>query len=311
MTYNMALDANDHVKASYYHLYMNYDNNIQSDLIQMDFAKAFDKVPHKRLLYKLQWYGITGNIHRWIKSFLTDRSQKVIIEGVSSSPISVTSGVPQGTVLGPLLFLVYVNDLPDCIQHSTIRLFADDCILHWPIQSESHVILLQEDINSLFTWTIIWQMELNIDKCCSMSVTLSRLHNFSCFYHIQNSPLTAVTHCKYLGVIMQSDLRWNMHINQITVKANHTLSLLQRNIKLAPTKTKELYKSLVRPQLEYASTVWSPWQNTLINNIEKIQRRAARYVTNDYNPYSSITQLLTALNWEPLELILGCVCSTR
>ena len=119
-----------------------------------------------------------------IKSFLTDRSQKVIIESVSSSPISVTSGVPQGTVLGPLLFLEYVNDLPDCIQHSTIRLFADDCILHRPIQSESDAILLQEDINSLFTWTIIWQMELNIDKCCSMSVTLSRLHNFSCSYHI-------------------------------------------------------------------------------------------------------------------------------
>ena len=91
-----------------------------------------------------------------------------------------------------------------------------------------------------------------------------------------------------------------MHINQIT---NYTLSLLQRNIKLAPTKTKELLcKSLVRPQLEYTSTVWSPWQNTLINSIEKIQRRAARYVTNDYNPYSSVTQLLTALNWEPLEV---------
>ena len=93
-----------------------------------------------------------------------------------------------------------------------------------------------------------------------------------------------------------------MHINQITTKANHTLSMLQRNIKLAPIKTKELvYKSLVRPQLEYASTVWSPWQNTLINSVEKIQRRAACYVTNDYSPYSSVTQHLTALNWEPLE----------
>ncbi len=201
------------------------------------------------------------------------------------------------------MWYTYVNDLPDCIQHSTIRPFADSCILHRPIQSESDAILLQEDINSLFTWTIIWQMELNIDKCCSMSVTLSRLHNFSCSYHIQNSLPIAVTHCKYLGVIIQSDLRWDMHINQITVKANHTLSLLQRNIKLAPTKTKELlYKSLVRPQLEYASTVWSPWQNTLINSVEKIQCRAACYVTNNYNPYSSGTQLLTALNWEPLEV---------
>ena len=93
-----------------------------------------------------------------------------------------------------------------------------------------------------------------------------------------------------------------MHINQITTKANHTLSLLQRNIKLAPKKTKELvYKSLVRSQLEYASIVWPPWQNALINSIEKIQRRAARYVVNDYNPYSSVTNHLIDLNWEPLE----------
>ena len=115
-------------------------------------------------------------------------------------------------------------------------------------------------------------MELNIDKCCSMSVTQSRLHNFFCEYHIQNTSLAVVTHCKYLGVCIQLDLRWNLHINQITIKANHayTLSLLQRNIKLAPKKIKELvYKSLVRSQLEYASTVWSPWQNGLINSIEK------------------------------------------
>ena len=280
----------------------NHDSNIQSEIILMDFAKAFDKVPHKRLLYKLQWYGIRGNIHHWIKSFLSDRVQKVIIDGISSSSVPVTSGVPQGSVLGPLLFLIYINDLSDYIQYSTLRLFADDCILHRPIQSEADTILLQKDIDSLFAWTIIWQMELNIGKCCSMSVTQSRLHNFSCEYHIQNTSLAVVTHCKYLGVCIQSDLRWNLHINQITTKANHILSLLQRNIKLAPKKTKELvYKSLVRSQLEYASTVWSPWQNVLINSIEKIQRRAARYVVNDYNPYSSVTNHLIDLNWEPLE----------
>ena len=113
-------------------------------------------------------------------------------------------------------------------------------------------------------------------------------------YHIQNTSLAVVTHCKYLGVCIQSDLRWNLHINQIATKANHTLSLLQRNIKLAPKQTKELvYKSLVRSQLEYASTVWSPWKTVLINSIEKIELRAARYVVSDYNPYSSVTNPLT------------------
>ena len=158
----------------------NHDSNIQSEIILIDFAKAFDKVLHKRLLYKLQWYGIRGNIHHWIKSFLSDRVQKVIIDGISSSSVPVTSGVPQGTVLGPLLFLIYINDLSDFIQYSTLKLFADDCI---SIQSEADTILLQKDIDSLFAWTIIWQMELNIDKCCSMSVTQSRFHNFSCIIY--------------------------------------------------------------------------------------------------------------------------------
>ena len=111
-------------------LSLNFDNDIQTDLISMDFAKDFDTVPHCRLLYELQWYGIQGKVHSWIANFLSDRSQTVILGGAQSSSISVTSGVPQGTVLGPILFLIYINDLPDCIKHSTIRLFADDCIIY-------------------------------------------------------------------------------------------------------------------------------------------------------------------------------------
>jgi len=113
-------------------LMYNHDNNIQSDIILTDFAKAFDKVPHKRLLHKLQWYmyGISGEILQWIDSFLHNRSQKVVVEDTFSTPTSVTSGVPQGTVLGPLLFLAYINDLPDYLSYCSIRLFADDCILY-------------------------------------------------------------------------------------------------------------------------------------------------------------------------------------
>ena len=112
-------------------LTLNYDKDIrQTDLISMDFTKAFDTVPRRRLLYKLQWYGVQGKMHRWIAIFLTDRSQSVVLGGVQSSSISVTSGFPQGTVLGPLLFLIYINDLPDCIKHSTIKLFTDDCIIY-------------------------------------------------------------------------------------------------------------------------------------------------------------------------------------
>ena len=152
------------------------------DIILMDFAKAFDKVPHKRLLYKLHWYGVRGSIHHWIQSFLNNHTQRVIIDGTLSSSMSITSGVPQGTILGSLLFLM---DLPECIKHSTIRSFADDRILHRPIKCEHDTLLLQEDINSLYAWTVTWQMELNIDKSCSMNITLNQLYKISHTYHIR------------------------------------------------------------------------------------------------------------------------------
>ena len=124
--------------------------SIQTDMIITDFAKAFDAVPHQRLLYKLNWYGIRATTSQWIQSFLSNHSQRVILENSQSSLIHVTSGVPQGTVLGPLLFLVYINDLPDSISHSTLRLFADDCLLYETIQSYQDTIDLQQYLLWLF-----------------------------------------------------------------------------------------------------------------------------------------------------------------
>ena len=112
-----------------------------------------------------------------------------------------------------------------------------------------------------------------------------------------------VDHSKYLGVILQSDLNWNKHVEQKVSKASSMLALIQRNLKISSIKTKELaYKALVRPQLEYASTVWSPWQQGLTTMIEKVQRRAARFVFNDYSYNSSVTDMLSKLHWDSLEL---------
>ena len=107
----------------------------------LDFTKAFDKVPHKRLIHKLNYYGITGSIATWIETFLTGRTQQVVVNGPTSSSTIVTSGVPQGTVLGPLLFLLYINDPPDNLSTS-VRLFADDCILYTPIRTQNDPSLL-------------------------------------------------------------------------------------------------------------------------------------------------------------------------
>ena len=276
------------------------DRNQQHDLIILDFSKAFDRVPHERLLRKLDHYGIRGCTHNWIRGFLTNRTQQVLLEGAVSENIPVISGVPQRTVLGPLLFLLFINDLPDCVQSST-RLFADDCILYRRIGNQQDSAILQDDLNKLAAWEKKWGMAFHPDKCSAMRITRARktcATNYSLKGHVlQNEDST-----KYLGVELQSSLSWNRHIDQTVKKANSMLGFLRRNLRISnePTKT-SAYRSMVRPLLEYCSTVWSPYTKKDIKKIEMVQRRAARYVTNRYHNTSSVTSMLEHLEWETLE----------
>ena len=139
----------------------NLDHQGCTDLLILDFSKAFDRVSHRHLMQKLDFYGIRGPVHSWIKSFLTDRTQKVVLDGESSSEIPVQSGVPQGSVLGPVLFLIYINDMPECLQHSNIRLFADDAIVYREIKNNSDRLKIQEDITHLEKWESDWLMDFN------------------------------------------------------------------------------------------------------------------------------------------------------
>ena len=139
-----------------------------------DFAKAFDKVAHNRLLYKLSYYGVKGNTLGWIGSFLSGRSQKVVIEGKSSSSDPVLSGVTQGSVLGPVLFLIYINGLPEYLSNSTVRLFADDTLLYLIIHNSSDCIKLQEDLNNLERWESDWQMSFHPEKCEVIHITTKK-----------------------------------------------------------------------------------------------------------------------------------------
>ena len=150
------------------------DNQLQTDLILLDFSKAFDTVPHKRLLAKLQHYKINHHVQAWIQSWLTQRTQSVVVDGASSQPVSVLSGVPQGTVLGPLMFLLYINDIAAGIS-SLLRLFADDCLLYRTIKSIEDSTILQKDLEMLSQWATVWQMKFNVSKCivicCTRSLT--------------------------------------------------------------------------------------------------------------------------------------------
>ncbi|MFZ2538831.1 MAG: reverse transcriptase domain-containing protein, partial [Oscillospiraceae bacterium] len=191
------------------------------------------------------------------------------------------SGVPQGTVLGPLLFLLYVNDITEGIG-SEIRLFADDCVLYRTIRSERDANVLQDDLNHLCDWGDLWQMCFNVKKCNIMHMTRKHhpvLHNYS----MKGSYLSVVKSHPYLGVTIQDDLKWDVHVDGIVKKASRTLGMLRRNIHGCSREVKSMaYKSLVRPSLEYASSCWDPHNAKHINTLEMVQRRAARFACKDY-----------------------------
>ena len=186
----------------------------------------------------------------------------------------MTSGVPQGSVLGPILFLVYINDLPDELS-SQVRLFADDTAVYLTIGGAEDGKVLQTDLDRLSVWEDRWDMEFNPSKCQVVRVTSSRTL-FNIAYTLHGQVLEVVTSAKYLGVHISNGLSWNPHIDRITGNANRTLNFIQRNIKTKNQKVRETaYNTLVRPKLEYAAPVWDPYFKEKILQLEKVQRRAA------------------------------------
>ena len=262
----------------------------------LDYSKAFDKVPHKRLLHKLKFYGIRESTNQWISSFLENRTQLVLVDGKASPSAPVLSGVPQGTVLGPLLFLAYINDLPDCITPgSDARLYADDSALSREIKTTDDEKALQADLNELQSWEQKWKMEFNPDKCQAMRVTLKR-NQANPSYTIHGQELEAVSKAKYLGLTISKTLSWSDHIAATSKKAESARSFLARNINSCTSEVKkQCYTTLVRPILEYASEVWDPHQATNIQRLERTQRRAARFITGKYDRQASVSDMLTKI----------------
>ena len=153
-----------------------YDKGKQIDMAILDFSKAFDTVPHTKLLHKLDQYGITGPAHRWLTNLLKKRKMRVTLEAESSQQVTIDSGAPQGTVLGPILFLCHINDLPDAVK-SSVRLFADDCLLYREINSQNDHNKLQKDLENLEEWAENWGMRFNATKCYFMSIK-KKTHTF-------------------------------------------------------------------------------------------------------------------------------------
>jgi hypothetical protein len=268
------------------------DKGIESHAIALDFSKAFDLVPHSLLIQKLIKYNISSVLVHWITDFLTNRYQCVVINGVASDLVPVTSGVPQGSVLGPALFLLYINDIVDVIQHCTIKLYADDTLLYKPITTTHDCELLQEDLRAVHTWSQENQMKFNTAKSYVVFFSLTRNHQFNFSYSIMDTPIQTSTSIKYLGIHMQENLHWDKHISHILIKANKVLGLLRSTLFDAPTDLKKLaYSSLCRPLLEYASEVWDPSNKQQIHSLEVLQNKALRFIYNIRGRDVSITEI--------------------
>ena len=204
------------------------NNKGQTDIIFLDFSKTFDNISHKFLLSKLHYYCIRNHTLSWIGAFLSNLTQKTVVNGVHSSYVEVTSGVPQGSVLGLMLFLLYINDINNAIT-SQIKLFADDSVLYGNIRSQNDQVILQNYLDTISSWAEKWLMELNINKCSVLSITLKHKSIFH-DYNILGETLRRVANHNYLGVTISCDLNWVKHAKKISNKASRTLGLLIRTL---------------------------------------------------------------------------------
>ena len=274
----------------------------QMDIFILDFEKAFDTVPHELIKSKLHGMGVNKNILNWIDSFLSNRKQCVIVNGAKSNNEAVRSGVPQGTVLGPILFLIHINDINENVSSET-RLFADDCVCYREINDITDCELLQQDINRLGEWAEKNGMRFQPVKCNIMRLSRKR-KNINYDYTLKGTKLEMLDSIKYLGVNITNNLHWGKHVEETCNKAFKILGLLKRNLSSCPQKVKMLaYKALIRPILEYASAVWDPHQQYLQDKLERVQNQAARFIVNNYSQEpGTMTKILEELKLEPLKI---------
>ncbi|CAB3998405.1 Hypothetical predicted protein, partial [Paramuricea clavata] len=279
------------------------DKNIQTDVLYVDFAKAFDSVDHAIVLEKLRGYGVAGSVLGWFADYLNGRTQRVVVDGVASTWSPVTSGVPQGSILGPLLFVIFINDLPDVVQNGTATaLYADDTKLHNTITSTDDCKCLQQSLTNLNCWSVQNNIRFNSSKCKVLTITRKKTP-VTYDYKLGTESLTRVDSEKDLGVITSSGLSWELQINCVISKANKMLGVLKRTCtQLTDIKARRtLYLTHVKSQLCYASEVWSPVNNIqLSKRIERVQRRATRWIMISRRGELSYKERLLALDLLPL-----------
>ena len=256
------------------------EKGMDIDALYFDFSKAFDTVPHRRLLSKLQSYKISKQIIDWVEAYLSNRKQRVLVNGTTSEWEPVSSGVPRGSVLGPVLFLVYINDLPKSVKNS-IRLFADDTKIYRTVTTDSDCLSLQKDIDSIEEWASKWQLKFHPKKCKTMRIGVKHpKYNYT--MTAEDGTIVQLEETvmeKDLGVVVDNKLTFSQHINSTVVKANQVVGMIRRSFKYMDKEIfVQLFTSRVRPILEYGNVIWNPRLIRDIDAIERVQRRATQTV---------------------------------
>jgi len=297
--FRKGLSCETQLCATYHDLVKAAEDSSTTHAVILDFKKAFDKVPHKLLLEKLrQIKDIHPCILNWIHDFLLSRTQRVAIKGTLSGELPVTSGVPQGSVLGPTLFLVYINDLPTCV-NCNVSLYADDTLLYSVVNTIEDSNHFQTNINALYDWSVQNMMPFNTTKC--EVIVFNDKSQQPPTYTIGGYPLNCVNEAKYLGVLIQSDLKFTHHINSKINNANRVLGSIKYTLHDAPEHAKLLaYLSLCRPVLEYSDVLWDPADKASCQKLELVQNKAIRFVKN-IKGRSGVTDGRNSLGLQTLE----------
>ena len=272
------------------------DNGHEIQAVFFDLKKAFDTVPHQRLINKLHDLNLPSHIIALIHSYLYNRHQQVCVNGTTSSTSHVISGVPQGSVLGPLLFLIYVDELARVnLSNGSVVLYADDICLYRPILSHADIPAFQLDVNMLSNKIGNLGLAVNISKCKAMLLSRKKCPT-SLHITIGNTSLERVSSYVYLGFLITSSLSWTPHIQSICKRARKQLGLIYRQFYKANANTttlKSLYITRVRPILEYGASIWDPYLQKDIDCLERVQKFATKMCARNWSlPYEDRLKLL-------------------